>query len=369
MPINRVPGTLGVALFLLIGPLTATAADKPLAEYERWLAGQRVLNSCVTSETRLGGASPVGGAVTSRLTENVTRNGDEWVIQTSREDFEFSKRKLKPKRIVEFKVGPAGAVTVPRKASGEVDGNVIADSKAGPGQIGEFLSIEAAFLFGYLNNDLTFLQSFGRGDLTNTPVSFAGRAAVEVRSSGKWGRSSITLDPARGYAPLRAYQRVESGDLIASERTLGQRPASRSPFYLPELVKSVETVFEVSEFTSGEPVRIKKWNRITTTSYVTGKAVVSTSQATAMYPDAPATAPSVAEAPPGTPAILDGESSGVEYQWDGRRAVAAHDPTVTERLRGVEFSNPWLLPALLAATAIGGVVFGFYKLRRGMLNP
>ncbi len=104
--------------------------------------------------------------------------------------------------------------------------------------------------------------------------------------------------------------------------------------------------------------------RTVTKTYTSGRVVQLVSRALATYPEAPVTGPDVARVPVGTRAVITGEASGVEYKWDGERAVPAHDPGVVARLQGLKFANPWLVPVLVAVVALAVAAVGFRWLRR-----
>ena len=361
-----------LALLLVWAPLPsahAGAGEAALKAYEDWLDGERSLSLSVKGDTTFSGDSPFRGVTTSRTAESITRGGDEWVIRIAREDFDAAKRKLRPPRVVEFKVTPQGSVTIPRKPDGSVADNVIANEELTSDQFARFLTSESAFVFGFVDSQLAVAAALRRGSITETATQLGGRQVVELRSTSRHGGCALAVDPARDSAPVRFEHRVAEGDIVGGEFTLGSLPASKSSYYLPERQVSTAVVFDVTEWSATRPVRIKAWRRTKTTTYASGKKVVQTIRASATYPDGPATGPAVAVVPPGTPAHVEkAGAGGVEYQWDGERAVPVPDPVhgqpLGRRLRGAAFVNSWAVWVAVAVVALALAAVVFYRLRR-----
>ena len=320
--------------------------------YAAWLAAQRNVTVEVVTEVRFSGNSPLSGLLTTRSKEFITRNEDLWTIRQEREDFDLSRRKLKPKVGVDFKVDRNGSATAPRKTDGSVDENVIVDPETGSEKISLFLTADAAFLFGAAQGQLTVQDYLRRGELTAEITAWMGKPAVRLRSNGRWGLCELTLDPDRGHAPLLFRQLIVATNLIAERKTLGERTPNRSPFYLPEPAASVETTVELSQWSPTSPYRASRIARAATTTYTSGKRIVQSTTGTANYAPSATSIPAI---PAGTPAIVHREQSGVEYVWNGTSAVPDENPEGLARLKRTVFANRsgiWVFGSLLLVISI-----------------
>jgi hypothetical protein len=364
----RVVSKLIVVLLLMPGQgAMAADAEAVLAGYQTWLSGLGRTDLTATTETTFAGASPFRVVLTHRHAVTLHRDGDDWTIRGEREDVDLKTRRLKPKVTVEFKVNPTGSETVPRRPDGTVDENVIADPKARPEQIAKFLTPPVAFVFGHSDSNHTLVQVLKRGEPIHRTVVVAGRPVVELSSVSPWGRCSLTVDPGRGYAPLAYRQQVAAGDFVIEGKTLAEKPPTRSPFYPREPTAGTTTEFEVTGLSPGAPYRVAGLRAVYTTTYASGQSVINTSKATIVYPAAPATSAAVAQVPAGTPAVVHREDSGVEYVWNGQKAVPHHDPGFAARLKGVVFASPWRawVAAAVAVLLLAGVALVWLRRARG----
>jgi hypothetical protein len=368
MALQYCSGCLVLLIAMIFAPARLVAdGSADLARYEAWVANQRKgdIVLLAKSQARLNGDSEFAGVTIGKLSENLAKTGEDWLVESLRESFNPKTRSMSPAKLTELRSSTENTLVVPKKKNGEVNLNLIQNPEVNSGSIRRLVSRELSFLFGYSpGEDIASLMR--KGTVVSKEAKFGDPRQVILTSKGKWGTSNLTLDSSREYAPVRFVHQCNSDDLTFRENTpLGKLPINKHPWFLPEEVQSTEVSVIVDSFSTEKPNLPKAWHSTEVTRYRSGKSVTIERKIEVNYSIPESQKVTAKPIPAGVPVEVTGNKSGVEYVWDGKAVVPnGQDPATMAKLKGTMFTKSSLAWLVGAVVVIVSVAVALYRLRR-----